>query len=81
MSVARSVLDDLSSPCCFLEGAVDDHQIVDIKQCAHTMAVEHYRHDSCPNPGRSRPPDRQGHMGELDHLMVKVTQVQRCLSR
>ena len=32
----------------------------------HTDDVEHcsyYRHDSCPNSGRSRPPQRQGRMG------------------
>ena len=38
-------------------------------------------HDACPNSGRARPPEWQGHMGELYHLMVKVTQVQRRLSR
>ena len=74
------VLDDLSSPCCFVEGAVGDQQIIDITQCAHTVTVErcyYDRHDACPNSGRARPPERQGRMGELYHLMVKVPEVER----
>jgi hypothetical protein len=57
----KSVLDDLSCPCCFLEGGAGDQKIVDIKQCTHVMTVErccYYRHDACPNPGRARPPER-----------------------
>ena len=80
----KCILDDLSSLCCFLEGATGDHQIIDIKQRVHAVTTEryfYYRHDACAISGRARPPDRQGHMGELDHLMVKMAQVQRRLSR
>ena len=82
--IEKGVLDDLSSPCSFLEGPADNQQIVDIKQCAYAVAAKicyYYRHDTCPNSGRTRPPERQGRMGELDHLMVKVAQVRRCLNR
>jgi hypothetical protein len=37
--------------------------------------------EKCPNSGRARPPERQDRIGELYHLIVKVTQVQRGLSR
>ena len=80
----KSVLDDLSSPCFFLEGVAVNQQIVDIKQRAHAVATErccYYRHDACPNSGRARPPERQARMGELDHLMAKGTQVRRRLCR
>ena len=58
--------------------------IVDIKQCVYSVVAErccHDRHDVCPNSWRARPPEWQGRMGELYHLMVKVTQVQRGLNR
>ncbi len=80
----ESVLDDLSSPCCFVEGAADDQQIVDIKEREYAVAEEryyYYRHDACPNSGRARPPELQDRMGELDHLVVKVAQVHRRLIR
>ncbi len=34
------VLDDLSIPCFFVEGAADDQQIVDIKQCVYAVTAE-----------------------------------------
>ena len=67
----KRVLDDLSSPCCFVEGAAGHQQIVDIKQRAHVVTATrccHDRHDACPNSWRARPPERQGRMGELYHL-------------
>jgi hypothetical protein len=83
-SSEERVLDDLSSPCCFVQGAADDQQIVDIKQRVYVVVAErccYDRHDTCPNSGRARPPERQGFMGELYHLTVRVSQVQRGLSR
>ena len=38
-------------------------------------------HDTGPNSGRDRPPERQGCMGELDDLVIMVEQVHRRLSR
>ena len=82
MPGARSV----SSMICrvLVASSKGTEQIVDIKQEAHAVSAErccYYQHDSCPNSGRGRPPERQGRMGELDHLMVKVAQVQRRLTQ
>ncbi len=55
-----------------------------MQQRAHSVAAKrccYYGHDARPDSGRAGPPERQGWVGKLDDLMIKVTQVQRCLSR
>ncbi len=78
------VLYYLSHPGSFLEGGAGDQQVVDVQERAHSVVEKsccYYGHDTRPNPGRARPPNRQCGVGKFDDLMIKVTQVQRRLSR
>ena len=44
--------------------------VIELDQDQRFQSVAQVDIDSCPNPGRVRPPDREGRMGELDDLIV-----------
>ena len=71
--------------CLVCEASSKELQVISRSSASCHGAREQHRwynwHDTCPSSGRSCPPERQDHMGELDDLVIQTQMCRRLIRR